>query len=155
MNDELINQLAVQVAQLRNEIDELRSQIEESSGDSMDDLFLRIGDTAPGGDGSAASYGTFRVEMTDEVDEVSGNTKYKITNCRFYAKHSVVSLSDVIGSADGTWYLNVPHSNPSNASLSTSSGNNDDNNTSIPLFTIADGEVAQDWRGMPFIPIYA
>lgn len=155
MNDELINQLAVQVAQLRNEIDELRSQIEESSGDSMDDLFLRIGDTAPGGDGSAASYGTFRVETTDEVDEDSGEKKYKITNCRFYAKHQSFSLSDVESAASGTWYLNVPHSNPSNASLSTSSGNNDDNNTSIPLFTIADGEVTRDWRGMPFIPIYA
>lgn len=69
MNDELINQLAVQVAQLRNEIDELRSQIEESSGDSMDDLFLRIGDTAPGGSGS-------HMGNTDDSEEIDGDVVF-------------------------------------------------------------------------------
>lgn len=70
MNDELINQLAVQVAQLRNEIDELRSQIEESSGDSMDDLFLRIGDTAPGGSGS-------HMGNTDDSEEIDGDVTFE------------------------------------------------------------------------------
>ena len=152
-----ISELEQNVRTIEARITELESQSSDDANMGGDDGFVRPEDVLRDGSdgGSAAPYGTFRVEMTDEVDEVSGNTKYKITNCRFYAKHSVVSLSDVIGSADGTWYLNVPHSNPSNASLSMSSGNNDDNNTSIPLFTIADGEVTQDWRGMPFIPIYA
>lgn len=70
MNDELINQLAVQVAQLRNELAELRSLVEESGGDSMDDLFLRIGGTSPGGSGS-------HMGNTDDSEEIDGDVTFE------------------------------------------------------------------------------
>ena len=52
MNDELINQLAVQVAQLRTQLAALESRLDEAGGDTTDDLFLRIGDTSPSGGGT-------------------------------------------------------------------------------------------------------
>jgi len=143
MSDELVNQLAVQVAQLRNELAELRSLVEESGGDSMDDLFLRIKEgSASGGD----VQGAFRFEGD------------KITHCNFYAAHQIWELADVSiaqGQADGTWYLNVDHAAPGSATVSKTAGANDDDHTSIRLFTISDGEVTKDYRGMPFVPIYA
>jgi hypothetical protein len=69
MRDELINQLALQVAQLRNELAELRSLVEESGGDSMDDLFLRIGGTSPGGGGS-------HMGNTADSEEIDGDVVF-------------------------------------------------------------------------------
>ena len=82
----------------------------------------------------------------------------KITHCNFYAAHAVHHLADVTvgeGDADGTWYLNVPHASPGSATVSKSAGDNDDDHTAIKLFTIRDGVVVDDCRGMPFVPIYS
>jgi len=147
MNDELINQLAVQVARLENRIDALEaSQGEEAQGDTIDDLFLRMETGGGGGGGGGDPQGTFRWEGD------------KITHCNFYAAHQVFQMPNVTVAADesdGTWYLNVPHGNPAAATVSKTQGPNDDDNTCIPLFMVQDGEIVADYRGMPFVPIYA
>lgn len=143
-NDGLITALAMQVAQLRSKIESIESQLEESGGgDSMDDLFLRI---EQGGGGDEGGYGAFRLDGD------------KITHCNFYAAHQVWSLQDVTigtGGADGTWYLNVDHNDLQAATVSTTAGANDDDHTAIPLFTVSGGAITKDYRGMPFVPIYA
>lgn len=144
MNDDgMIDLLAGQVAQLRSKVEELEGLLEEARGDTMDDVFLHIkGGTVGGG----AIQGAFRFE---------GN---KITHCHFYAAHRIVELQDVSigdGQADGTWYLNVNHDNLSGATVGKTAGANNDDNTSIKLFEIADGAIKKDYRGMPFVPIYA
>lgn len=135
----------MQVAQLRSKIEAIEGQLDESGGgDSMDDLFLRI-EQGGGGD-EGGSYGAFRLEGD------------KITHCNFYAAHQVWTLEDVEieeGQADGTWYLNVDHGNLSAATVSTTAGANDDDHTAIPLFTVSGGAITKDYRGMPFVPIYA
>ena len=143
MSDELVNQLAVQVAQLRGMIEELAGLIQDSEGDSMDDLFLRIGEGSVGEGGDSGAF------------QFDGD---KITHCHFYAAHQVIELDDVTvgkGQADGTWYLNVDHAALESATVSKTAGENDDDHTSIKLFTIEDGVIKKDYRGMPFIPIYA
>ena len=143
MTDELINQLCMQVARLENRLDALEaSQGEEAQGDTIDDLFLRM----ESGGGGGEAQGAFRFEGD------------KITHCNFYAAHQVIELEDVSieeGQADGTWYLNVDHNHLSHATVSRSAGTNDDDHTSIKLFEIAAGEITKDYRGMPFVPIYA
>lgn len=82
----------------------------------------------------------------------------RITNCNFYAAHQAWSLTDVTigaGGADGTWYLNVDHNNLQAATVSRQAGANDDDHTAIPLFTVSGGSITRDYRGMPFVPIYA
>ena len=67
MNDELINQLAVQVAQLRTQLAALESRLDEAGGDTTDDLFLRIGDTSPGGGGTHMGNKSGSVEIEGDV----------------------------------------------------------------------------------------
>lgn len=144
MDETLIDTLAVEIARLRNRIDELERRAEESEKDGMDDLFLLMKRGGIGGGGE--TQGAFRFEGD------------RITHCNFYAAHRAVSLSDVEieeGEADGTWYLNVPHANPGSATVSKTAGQNNDDYTAYKLFKIEDGEVEEDYRGMPFIPIYA
>lgn len=132
------------VATLRSEIATLRAEMAGlnavTAGGEGADVGLPI--TPLGG----ADYGAFRFEGG------------KITHCNFYAAHAVVELQDVTvgeGQADGTWYLNVTHSTPQSANVSKTAGQNDDDHTAIKLFTIENGQVKKDYRGMPFIPIYA
>lgn len=140
MTDELINQLFVQIARLENRIDALEATQGEEQGDTIDDLFLRM----ETGGGGGETQGAFRFEGD------------KITHCNFYAAHRVIELDDVtVDEADGTWYLNVDHNDLQAATVSTTAGKNDDDHTSIKLFTIEDGEITKDYRGMPFVPIYA
>lgn len=133
------------IGALKSEITSLRAEIAaagagEMAGGEGADVGLPI--TPLGG----ADYGAFRWEDG------------KITHCNFYAAHAVVELADVTvgqGQADGTWYLNVPHANPQRATVEKQAGQNDDDHTAVKLFTIENGEVKKDYRGMPFIPIYA
>ena len=129
---------------LRAELEALRAQVmdaQSAGGDGFGpDMGLPL--TPLGGD----SQGAFRFEGD------------KITHCNFYAAHQVIELADVTipaNQANGTWYLNVPHNNLSGATVSKTFGANDDDNTRIPLFEISNGEVTKDYRGMPFVPIYA
>lgn len=134
------------IGALRSEIASLRAEMaagaREMAGGEGADVGLPI--TPIGG----ADYGAFRWEGD------------KITQCHFYAAHGVVVLQDVEveeGGADGTWYLNVSHPGGGSitGSVSKTEGQNNDDNTCIKLFKIEDGEVTKDYRGMPFIPIYA
>ena len=140
-----VEALAGEVAYLRAEIQSLRSEIAALSGAGAgggDGADVGLPLVGPGG----SDYGTFRLEGD------------KITHCNFYAQHNEWKLDDVEagnGNMDGTWYLNVPHDNPSQASVSRDAGPNDDDNTRIRLFTVKDGDITEDYRGMPFVPIYA
>lgn len=136
-----------EIAALRAKIEALEAQLawtaageEKLAGGEGADVGLPL--TPLGG----ADYGAFRFEGD------------KITNCNFYAMHRIIQLNDVTiqeGEADGTWYLNVMHSNLGAAKVEKEEGDNDDDNTSIKLFEIENGQVKKDYRGMPFIPIYA
>lgn len=140
------NETEAAIASLRNEIQSLRAEMwagakEMAGGDGAD---VGIPLTPIGG----SDYGAFRFE---------GN---KITNCHFYAAHGIVELQDVQvgeGQANGTWYLNVSHpaGGGITGSVSKTAGQNNDDNTCIKLFEIENGEIKKDYRGMPFIPIYA
>ena len=94
-----------------------------------------------GATGQAFAYG---VEGTD----------CKFINCRFQFGRTVYSIADQTANADGTYYLVVPHANPSGASVVASNPGTDDDATSIPLITVQDGRITEDYRGMPVIPVY-
>lgn len=116
--------------------------------------------------GGAAGNG-FGPDMGLPITPLGGETQGafrwegdKITQCHFYAAHGIHTLADVTvgaGESDGTWYLNVSHpaSGPITGNVSKTAGANDDDNTRIALFEIENGQVKKDYRGMPFIPIYA
>ena len=134
-----------EIATLRAEVESLKTLVQQlvagGGGDGFGpDFGLPI--TPFGGDGG----GAFRLEGD------------KITHCNFYAAHQVWTLEDVEieeGGADGTWYLNVDHNDLQAATVSTTAGANDDDHTAIPLFTVSGGAITKDYRGMPFVPIYA
>ncbi len=133
-----------ELAALRSEIASLRMELAEA------------GREMAGGEG--ADVGLPLVPIGGEAQGAFRFEGDRITHCNFYAAHRAVSLSDVEiekGEADGTWYLNVPHANPGNATVSKTAGQNNDDYTAYKLFKIKDGEVEEDYRGMPFIPIYA
>ena len=146
MDSEILGELS----RLAGEIEQLRTEIRAREADAADAAMDGGGGDGfglplmpIGGDGSG---GTFQFEGD------------KITHCNFYAAHRIVELQDVPigqGGADGTWYLNVNHNNLDNATVEKTAGQNDDNHTSIKLFTIANGAIKKDYRGMPFVPIYA
>jgi len=140
MIDGLINQLAMQLAQLRNKVEALEASQDGVEGDSIDDLFLRM---EPGGGGGGDGGGAFAV--------VDG----KITNRYYMVARTVHSVSGNDPDAeDGTWFLVVQHSAPSSATLTTSpSGMTGDTQTLIPLFTIVNGKITADYRGMPLVMI--
>lgn len=134
------------IGTLRSEIVSLRAEMaagaREMAGGEGADVGLPI--TPLGG----ADYGAFRWEGD------------KITQCNFYAAHGIHTLADVQvgeGQANGTWYLNVSHpaSGGITGSVSKTEGQNNDEKTCIKLFEIENGQVKKDYRGMPFIPIYA
>jgi hypothetical protein len=78
----------------------------------------------------------------------------KLINCHFMFGRQVYSVADTqVG--DGTWLLVVPHAYPGNATISKGSvGNTGDTQTVIPIFTIQNGIITADYRGMPCIPVY-
>lgn len=142
MNDDgMIDLLAGQVAQLRSKVEELEGLLEEARGDTMDDVFLHMknGPVIGGGD----VQGAFAV--------VDG----KITNRHYMVARTVYNMSGSDPDAtNGTWYLVVPHAATSSATLTTSpSGITNDTQTVIPLFTIYNGEIIDDYRGMPIVMI--
>lgn len=135
-----------ELAALRSEIDALRMEMAEAGREMAGGEGAEVGLPLVPIGGGGETQGAFRFEGD------------RITHCNFYAEHRAVSLSDVEieeGDADGTWYLNVPHANPGGATVSKTAGQNNDDYTAYKLFKIKDGEVEEDYRGMPFIPIYA
>lgn len=81
----------------------------------------------------------------------------QIVNRHFYAEHRIIDVGGSTVAADGPWYLKVNHNNLEGATLgqSCTSSDNDDNHTCIKLFEVKDCKIIDDYRGMPFIPIYA
>ena len=135
-----------EIAALRNEIALLRTELAEAgremAGGEGADVGLPLVPIGGGGE----TQGAFRFEGG------------RITHCNFYAAHREWSLADVEieeGQQDGTWYLNVPHEDPGGATVSKTPGSNNDDYTAVKLFTVSGGTVVKDYRGMPFIPIYA
>ena len=130
-----------EMALLRAEIEALRAQIADVRADCGGgfgpDMGLPL--TPVGGD----SQGAFAV--------VDG----KITNRHYMVARTVHTVSGNDPDAeDGTWFLVVQHSAPSSATLTTSpSGMTGDTQTLIPLFTIVNGKITADYRGMPLVMI--
>ena len=129
-----------EMALLRAEIEALRAQIADVRADCGGgfgpDMGLPL--TPVGGD----PQGAFAV--------VDG----KITNRHYMVARTVHTVSGNDPDAeDGTWYLVVQHSSGS-ATLTTSpSGMTGDTQTLIPLFTISNGKITADYRGMPLVMI--
>ena len=134
--------LQAEIALLRAEVESLKAQC-QMAGDAArvgfgPDMGLPI---APVGGG--APQGAFRWEDG------------KITNCYFMFGREVYSLEDVANAtAEGTWSLVIPHATPTQASVvrNTSEYTNL-TKTVVPLFRVVNGEVTQDWRGMPVVPV--
>ena len=133
------------IGALRSEISMLRAEIAAGTGEMA------------GGEGADVGLPITPIGSEQGAFRFYGD---KITQCHFYAAHGIITLADVQvadGEADGIWYLNVNHpaSGTITGSVSKTEGDNDDNHTCIKLFEIEDGQVKKDYRGMPFIPIYA
>ena len=78
----------------------------------------------------------------------------KLINCHFMFGRQLYSVADTqVG--NGTWNLVVPHESPGSAMISSGiGGGTSDSQTVIPIFTIQNGVIVADYRGMPCIPVY-
>lgn len=101
------------------------------------------------------------IRLDDDYIDGAGSSgcfsysKGKIVNCHFKLGRNgeVVTLPDKVA-GNGTWYLTIIHSNPSSSTISTNSSATTSQQTCIPLMTIENGKVTQDYRGMPIIPMW-
>lgn len=148
MGNEDIERLRGEIAALRAEIaqvaqavtiladDQAVSASDGGDEDSWQDVVPVIG-------GGGEAQGAFAV--------VDG----KITNRHYMVARTVHNMSGNDPDAeDGTWYLVVPHASPGSATLTRNpSGYTDDTQTVIPLFTIVNGKITADYRGMPLVMI--
>lgn len=135
-------EMEAEIAALRAELESLKSQVIVAEGEAKGGFGPVMGPPiVPIGGG--ADYGAFRWEDG------------KITNCRFMFGREVISLDDVQdATADGTWYLVIPHATPAQASVVRNTNESTGlTQTVIPLMTVSDGEVTADWRGMPVVPV--
>lgn len=77
-----------------------------------------------------------------------------VTNCHFQlGRNGTLCAAPDRVISDGTWYVVIPHSAPSSAVVSDTP-QTDADTTSIPLFRISAGEVVEDYRGMPIVPMW-
>lgn len=134
--------MTAEIAALRSEIAQLR----------MEMLQAQSGDMA-GGEGM--DNGLPLVPIGGDVQGAFAVVDGKITNRHYMVARTVYNVSGNDPDAtNGTWYLVVPHVAPSSATLTTSpSGITNDTQTVIPLFTISNGEISDDYRGMPIVMI--
>ena len=130
--------LEAEIAALRAEVETLKAGLSEARssdpGGFGPDMGLPL--TPLGGE-----QGAFRWEGD------------KITHCNFQFGREVHSIGYVQASGDGTYWLKVPHDTPARASVVTTQETSDLTKTVIPLFRVEDGEIAEDYRGMPVIPV--
>ena len=134
--------LQAEIAVLRAELEALRQQFADAQSAAGDGFGPDFGlPITPSGGGDVQ--GAFAV--------VDG----KITNRHYMVARTVYSMSGTDPDAeDGTWYLVVQHASPGSATLTTSpSGITGDTLTVIPLYAIYNGEIRDDYRGMPFVMI--
>lgn len=135
-------EVEAEIASLRAELESLKRQFTVAEGAAKGGFGPDMGQPiVPIGGG--ADYGAFRWE------------EGKITNCRFMFGRAVYVIADVQdATADGTWSLLIPHATPGQASvLLNASQVTGLTQTVVPLFTVSDGEVTADWRGMPVVPV--
>lgn len=86
-------------------------------------------------------------------------TDCKFVNCKFQFGRVVHAIEDQTANDDGTYYLVIPHANPGSAVVimledEEESEESDYTVTKIPLITVQDGRITQDYRGMPVVPVY-
>lgn len=81
-------------------------------------------------------------------------TDCKFVNCKFQFGRSVYEIADQTANANGTYYLVIPHAAPENAAVMATNPGTDDTATCIPLITVVDGKITNDYRGMPVVPVY-
>lgn len=136
-------EVEAEIASLRAELESLKSQVIVAEGAAEGGFGPVMGPPIVPIGGGGADYGAFRWEDG------------KITNCRFMFGRSVIHLDDVQdATADGTWWLVIPHAAPANASvLLNASQLTDLTQTVVPLFRVSNGEIVADWRGMPVVPV--
>lgn len=126
-----LEMLRSEIAQLRTEF--LASGADGGGGADMAGLpLIPIG----GGDG-----GAFQVS--------SGEIKYPYFQFGRIVKTASLPSGKL---EDGTYYLKVTHSSGDGAVITTSEASSL-TQTVIPLFTLSDGEITADYRGMPVIPV--
>lgn len=94
----------------------------------------------------------FEPEYDDE-GELTG----EVLRPYIMAGRKVLEASGGIG--DGTWGVKVTHSDESlEAEIVSIDGpvqdNSDPQSTTVPLYTIEDGEITEDFRGMTTVPLY-
>ena len=143
--------LAERIAQLETKVGMIETEraAEASSGGAGGDGGLSampVSASVPlldttGGDGE--SYGAFRIEGGTIKD-------------RFFQFGRRVGTTEATFSgtlSDGTYYLTVDHSTGAGTVGIATSVSNDLTHTMIPLFTITNGVVTKDYRGMPVIPV--
>ena len=128
------------IAMLKSEIDALRVAMAEGAKEKVGGAGADVGlPLVP--IGAANAQGAFRFEDG------------KITNCRFMFGRTVHTLADVQdATADGLWSLVVPHDKGAPQVVRDTSERTSLTKTVIPLFRVSEGEVTDDWRGMPCIP---
>ena len=77
-----------------------------------------------------------------------------IRNCHVMVGRRVISCADVKIEKSGTYYAKVTHTDSSESlEVTTDGSGNTDEVTYIPLFVTTNGEVTNDYRGMPCIPL--
>ena len=127
--------LEVRIAQLEQMV--MQSSGAEEEGE-LHEMATRPLDGQPG---RAFEYG---VEGTD----------CKFVNCKFQFGRRVYEIADQTANANGTYYLVIPHAAPENAAVMATNPGTDDTATCIPLITVVDGKITNDYRGMPVVPVY-
>lgn len=77
-----------------------------------------------------------------------------VSNCHFMlGRTGPVYTLPAKSIGNGTWYLVIYHTEP-NLSNITQTPQTGLDYTSVPLFSISNGKIVEDYRGMPIIPMW-
>lgn len=131
------------------------------SADTSADSFIikrdyRSSAPASGPAAGGTPYGAFQFELKNE----GGLEILEFKNCVFQFGRKTYKIGasatfDVVPFTAGTYYLNIPHSNPANAMVIPIDVGNTLTQSSIPIVELDEnGEVLLDYRAMPVIPVW-
>lgn len=161
-----INALSKSVSVIEDRLSDVESETRTQAG-----MLAAVSDGYPprapsSGSSGSAEGRTFAVQSETVGEGESAETEYFVVNCRFMFGRRVVILEEDFvlpsheeGGAtvvdDGKYYLIIPHEDPDDAFIADDPGDgNDDVTTVIPLFEYSGGELVDDYRGLPTIPVY-